>query len=68
MATIGEIAGMVGHDIRNPLQSIEGAVYLAKEELKSSSTESEEKKELSEILEIIEILGILDICLWNEWL
>jgi len=53
LAAIGETAGMVGHDIRNPLQSIEGAVYLAKEELKSSS-ETQEKKELQEIIEIIE--------------
>ena len=30
MAAIGETAGMVGHDIRNPLQSITGELYLAK--------------------------------------
>jgi PAS domain S-box-containing protein len=54
LATIGETAGMVGHDIRNPLQSIEGAVYLAKEEIKSLSAESQERKELNEILGIIE--------------
>jgi len=54
LATIGETAGMVGHDIRNPLQSIEGAVYLAKDELKSLPAESQERKELNEILEIIE--------------
>ena len=54
MATIGETAGMVGHDIRNPLQSIEGAVYLAKEEIKSLPAESQERKELNEILGIIE--------------
>jgi PAS domain S-box-containing protein len=34
LAAIGETAGMIGHDIRNPLQSIIGEVYLAKEELK----------------------------------
>ncbi len=33
MATIGQTAGMVGHDLRNPLQSITGEVYLAKNEL-----------------------------------
>ncbi len=48
LAAIGETAGMIGHDIRNPLQSIIGEVYLAKDELtqlpeglnKSSLTES----------------------------
>jgi two-component system cell cycle sensor histidine kinase/response regulator CckA len=34
MAAIGQTAGMVGHDIRNPLQAIVGDLYLAKEELK----------------------------------
>ncbi len=33
MAAIGETAGMVGHDIRNPLQAIAGELYLAKTEL-----------------------------------
>ncbi len=33
LATIGETAGMIGHDIRNPLQAIIGEVYLAKCEL-----------------------------------
>jgi len=54
LATIGETAGMVGHDIRNPLQSIEGAVYLAKEEIKALPAESGEKKEIEEILDIIQ--------------
>ena len=30
MAAIGEIAGMVGHDLRNPLSGIKNAVYLIK--------------------------------------
>ncbi len=34
LAAIGETAGMVGHDIRNPLQAITGDLYLAREELK----------------------------------
>jgi len=33
LAAIGETAGMVGHDIRNPLQSITGELYLAKTNL-----------------------------------
>jgi signal transduction histidine kinase len=32
LATIGATAGMVGHDIRNPLQAITGDLYLAKSE------------------------------------
>ena len=35
MAAIGQTAGMVGHDLRNPLQTIIGEVYLAKTELQS---------------------------------
>ena len=35
LAAIGETAGMVGHDIRNPLQSITGELYLAKTNLES---------------------------------
>ena len=34
LATIGATAGMVGHDIRNPLQAIIGDLYLAREEMK----------------------------------
>ncbi len=34
LAAIGATAGMVGHDIRNPLQAIVGDLYLAKEEAK----------------------------------
>ena len=52
LAAIGAIAGMVGHDLRNPLQSITGEVYLAKEELKALS-ESEQKTSLQESIEII---------------
>ncbi len=33
LATIGQTAGMVGHDIRNPLQSIRNELYLQKLEL-----------------------------------
>ena len=43
LATIGATAGMVGHDIRNPLQAITGDVFLAKTEL-IAIPESEEKK------------------------
>jgi signal transduction histidine kinase len=33
LATIGATAGMVGHDIRNPLQAIIGDLYFAKKDL-----------------------------------
>ena len=36
LAAIGATAGMVGHDIRNPLQAIISDVYLAKTELAST--------------------------------
>ena len=53
LAAIGATAGMVGHDIRNPLQAITGDVYLAKTEL-ASTPESEEKKNALESLTEIE--------------
>ena len=53
LAAIGETAGMVGHDIRNPLQAITGDVYLVKTEL-ASTCESAEKKNALESLDEIE--------------
>ncbi|MBT0159441.1 GHKL domain-containing protein [Candidatus Bathyarchaeota archaeon A05DMB-2] len=52
LAAIGQTAGMVGHDIRNPLQAIIGEVYLANTEL-SSLPNSEEKTNLLESLKMI---------------
>ena len=52
LAAIGATAGMVGHDIRNPLQAITSDVYLAKTEL-ASTPQSEEKKNALESLEEI---------------
>lgn len=44
MAAIGELAGMVGHDLRNPLSGIKNAVYLLKKKqghrLDNSGTET----------------------------
>lgn len=54
LAAIGATAGMVGHDIRNPLQGIDGAVYLAKQELVSLPANSSERETLFEILNVIE--------------
>ena len=53
LATIGKTAGMVGHDIRNPLQAITCDIYLVKSDL-ASIPESEEKKSISESLGSIE--------------
>ena len=53
LAAIGTVAGMVGHDIRNPLQAISGDVYLAKTDL-ASTPESEEKKNVQVSLMEIE--------------
>ena len=53
LAVIGETAGMVGHDIRNPLQSITSDIYLAKTEL-ASTPESDARKNALESLQEIE--------------
>jgi signal transduction histidine kinase len=53
LATIGATAGMVGHDIRNPLQAITGDIFLARSEL-ASTPESDEKKNALENLTEIE--------------
>ena len=50
LSTIGQVAGMVGHDIRNPLQAILGDVYLLKEYLKSMP-EMQTKNDVKESLE-----------------
>jgi PAS domain S-box-containing protein len=53
MAAIGETAGMVGHDIRNPLHAMSGDVYLTKLDV-DSLPESEIKKDMQENLKAIE--------------
>jgi len=53
LATIGATAGMIGHDIRNPLQGIDGAIYLAKDIVESSSAKNSEKNELLDYLDMI---------------
>ena len=53
LAAIGATAGMVGHDIRNPLQAITGDIFLAKTEL-ATIPEGEEKKNIQESLTEIE--------------
>jgi len=53
LAAIGETAGMVGHDIRNPLQAIIGELYLAKGELEDMP-EGNAKASLLDSLGVIE--------------
>jgi signal transduction histidine kinase len=52
LAAIGQTAGMVGHDIRNPLQAIIGEVYLVNSEL-ATLPDSEEKANIKESLDMI---------------
>jgi len=49
LATIGELAGMVGHDLRNPLTGIAGAAYFVKSKYGGSMD-----KNGKEMLEVIE--------------
>jgi PAS domain S-box-containing protein len=53
LVAIGQTAGMVGHDLRNPLQTVIGELYLAKNEV-NSLTECEFKRNLQESIHIIE--------------
>jgi PAS domain S-box-containing protein len=53
LIAIGQTAGMVGHDIRNPLQAIVGELYLAKDEINSIGN-GEAKKSLQESCAFIE--------------
>jgi two-component system, chemotaxis family, CheB/CheR fusion protein len=53
LATIGKTAGMVGHDIRNPLQAITSDVFLVKQDL-ALMPKSEQKKGIEESLASIE--------------
>ena len=53
LAAIGATAGMVGHDIRNPLQAIVGELFLAKDDV-FSLADNEIKKDLQESLNSIE--------------
>ena len=53
LAAIGATAGMVGHDIRNPLQAITSDVYLLKQELQGMP-EREERSNAEESLVGIE--------------
>jgi nitrogen fixation/metabolism regulation signal transduction histidine kinase len=53
LAAIGATAGMVGHDLRNPLQTVVGEIYLARKEV-NALPESEAKASLQESISAIE--------------
>ena len=53
LAAIGQTAGMVGHDIRNPLQAIIGELFLAKSETKEMPP-SKAKDTMCESISFIE--------------
>ena len=53
LAAIGETAGMIGHDIRNPLQSIISELYLSQDDLKALP-EGEVKQNLVASINAIE--------------
>ncbi len=53
LATIGQTAGMIGHDIRNPLQAIVNELYIAKKKV-NKEADSKEKKEILDILNLIQ--------------
>jgi PAS domain S-box-containing protein len=52
LTAIGETAGMVGHDLRNPLQTVTNETYLAQLEL-NELPESPSKKNLAENIKTI---------------
>jgi len=49
LASIGELAGQLGHDLRNPLSGIKNGVYLVKK--KGNSITEEERMEILKIID-----------------
>lgn len=54
LAAIGQTAGMIGHDIRNPLQAITTELYLAKQSIDESPMPPEIKNPALESLNLVE--------------
>jgi|GEM_PF-1375232 len=54
LAAIGQTAGMIGHDIRNPLQAIVSELYIAKEALAESSMPKQTIDKAAESISLIE--------------
>ena len=53
LGAIGQTAGMVGHDLRNPLQTMLGELYIAKKDVETIQQDSV-KSNLQESIRIIE--------------
>ena len=53
MAAIGQTAGMVGHDIRNPLQAIINEIYITKGVI-AQAPEGKDKQESLESVNFVE--------------
>jgi signal transduction histidine kinase len=54
LAAIGQTAGMIGHDIRNPLQAIVSELYIAKEALAKSRMPKQTISTATESISLIE--------------
>ncbi len=53
LAAIGQTAGMIGHDIRNPLQAIAGELFLMQQDV-DASVDSQCKRDVQESLATIQ--------------
>ena len=60
LAAVGATAGMVGHDIRNPLQSIVSSLYLIKNDLDNLPDSEEKNNSLIELGSILEEINYAD--------
>jgi PAS domain S-box-containing protein len=60
LSAIGQTAGMVGHDIRNPLQSMVSSLYLIKSNIDNLPRNKEKSEALGEIKAILEQISYID--------
>ncbi|XHH10304.1 MAG: ATP-binding protein [Candidatus Bathyarchaeia archaeon] len=60
LSAIGQTAGMVGHDIRNPLQSIVSSMFLIKTDLNALPESPEKSEALTELNSIQEQITYVD--------
>jgi signal transduction histidine kinase len=54
LTAIGQTAGMIGHDIRSPLQAITNELYFAKDSMENTMLPEEVKKEALQSLNIVQ--------------